>query len=904
MDSSWFARIEWLFHAALERPPAQRTQFLRDNESDARLREEVETLLQRHDNDDAVLQNALWRTAVATPQVGQRMGPYRILRELGSGGMGTVLLAERLLGDTPQRVALKLIRGMPTAAARERLARERALLAELNHPNIARLFDAGETDSHEPYLAMEYVDGEPLLAYCARHDLDLAARLHLFAQVCRAVHHAHQHLIVHRDIKPANILMREDGTPVLLDFGIGKLLDPTLDDRTATQAFTPAYAAPEQRRGGRVTTATDIYGLGCVLYELLSGGTMKAPRDGERLPPPSATADDPGRARALRGDLDRIAGKALFDDPEQRYVSAEALAEDIERHLDGRPIRAHPPTRRYRFGKFVQRHRRGVAAGTILVLAMIATLALALRQTHLADREAQRAGAVRDFLVSVFRAAGADLPKDKRPSTQDIVDQASAQLMARSDLPDALRVDMLLTLAKVARSVGAYDEALRLLDRAKPIIDRLYGNGAEQWYAERVQRANLIDDKSQDPKAVIALLGPLRDRLLTRRDAVGLEGLTTLASSLISSGKEEEGIELLHRTHAMLEAKRQPDMLLDLSIREANALLNAHRFAQGFERADAALSLWRSQGEPASQSIVDLYGAIAIGAEASGDIARAETAYKEAIAYGDRFFDKPNASTAWQVGIYGSFLVAQGRYAEAEPWLRRGLDMRRTVFGDDDPRTLYAVAAMGRLYGGEHRYADAAAWYTQGVETCRRAGVLDNACPRMLGFRARTYASLKRYAEAEKDLREALDLQRRISGESSPNYAFVLYYLVVVQVQEGKYEAAIASADRVLAIDKSVKGGMLQTDLQVRYWRAKALSGMERDAEALSEVIEAERQYAASFAGAPGHFDMLALKARLLARAHRLDEAADAAQAALALRTEADSASEDTLTELKALAAR
>jgi tetratricopeptide (TPR) repeat protein len=906
MDAIRFARIEALFHAALERPAQERAQFLCDSESDPALRFEVERLLERHDNDDARLQNALWLAATVTPQCGQQIGPYRILRELGSGGMGAVLLAERLLGDTRQHVALKLIRGMPTVMARERLARERALLAELNHPNIARLFDAGETSAYGPYIAMEYVDGEPLLAYCARHDLDLRARLRLFAQVCKAVHHAHQRLIVHRDIKPANILVREDGTPVLLDFGIGKLLDPTLDDRTATQAFTPAYAAPEQRSGGRITTATDIYGLGCVLYELVTDRTMKELRDDEHAPLPSAAAQNPERARALRGDLDRIVGKALFDDPEQRYVSAEALADDAERHLAGQPVRAHPPTRSYRFGKFIQRHRHGVAIATVLALALFAALALALWQAKLAEREAQRASAVRDFLVSVFQSAGANLPRDKRPSTQDIVDQASAQLMTRSDLSDALRVDLLLTLAKVAQSIGAYDEALRLLDRAKPVIDGLYGEDDEQWWVERVQRARLFEDKSSDARAVIDLLGPLRDRLLARSDPMGFEGLTTLAAALIDSGKEDAGIELLQRTHKMVEtqAERRPAILLDISIKEAQALLDAHRFKEGFERANAALALWRSAGEPASQSMIDLYGAIAIGAEAAGDIPRAEAAYKDAIAYGDRFFDKPNSATAWNVGIYGTFLIAQGRFAEAEPYARRGLDMRRRVFGDADPRTLYAVAGMGKLYVGESRFADAVTWYSQGVETCRRTGLLENVCPRMFGFRARAYAGLKQYAQAEKDLNEALDLQRRISGENSPNYAFVLSNLVIVQVQERKYEAAIASADRVLAIDKSVKGGMVQADLKIRYWRAEALFALERDAEALSEITDVETQYAASFPKAADHFDMLALKARLLARARRFDEAGQAAHAALSLQNGPSAAAAETVAELKQLAAR
>ena len=220
----------------------------------------------------------------------ERIGTYRLLSELGAGGMGTVFLAERELGDTRQRVALKLIRGFPTREARARLARERTLLAELNHPNIARLLDGGDSEDGQPYLVMEYVDGELLLAYCAKRALGVEARLALFVQLCRAVQHAHQHLIVHRDIKPANVLVREDGTPVLLDFGIGKLLDGTDPDAAATRVFTPAYAAPEQVEGRHVTTATDVYALGCVLFELLSGASFVDASAKTSAPRPSTAA--------------------------------------------------------------------------------------------------------------------------------------------------------------------------------------------------------------------------------------------------------------------------------------------------------------------------------------------------------------------------------------------------------------------------------------------------------------------------------------------------------------------------------------------------------------------------------------------------------------------------------------
>ncbi|MFT3791941.1 MAG: serine/threonine-protein kinase [Rudaea sp.] len=904
MDSSRFSRIETLFHAALEKPPQERRDFLTTQEHDTQIVAEVERLLARHAQDPGFLDDALDAVTALPAPAQTQVGPYRILGELGAGGMGAVFLAERLLGDTPQKVALKLIRGIPTVASRERLARERALLAELNHPNIARLLDAGETSDRTPYLAMEYVEGAPLLAYCDERALDLPARLRLFVQLCRAAQHAHQRLIVHRDIKPANILVREDGTPVLLDFGIGKLIDPGADEHGGTRAFTPAYAAPEQRSGGRVTTATDVYGLGGVLHELVSGRSLGETRVDDRVTRPSAAARDPARARLLRGDLDNIAMKALDVEPERRYVSAEALAEDVENHLRGRPVAAHAPTRWYRAGKFIRRHRGGVTATALLTLAVFAALAVATWQAHLARQQAARADAVRDFVVSLFESAGADLPLDKRPTTQDIVDRAARQLPGRSDLSDALRVDLLLTLAKVARSVGATAQGLALLDAAAPALARLYGPADAPWWNARILRAGSLVDANRNADA-LAVLDPLRDKLIERDDGIGIDGLIVLGTALSHAGKEEDGLALLHRARELAshDAAKHPEKLLDAAIRESGGLIDAHRFRDGIDAADAALALWRKLGAPPSQGIIALYQSIAIGAEAVGDMARAEAAYKDAIAYADQFFDKPNAASAWNVGMYGTFLIAQGRLAEAEPWARRGLEMRRAVFGDADPRTLYGVAGMGKLYLGERKFAEAAQWFGQGVDTCRKAAIDDNVCPRLLAFRARAWSGLARFDDAERDLREALELQKKRTGDASPAYAFILDMLVVAQAQGGKYEAAIASADRVLAIDKQVKGAMLQSELTTRYWRASALFALRRVDEASNEMIDIEPKYAAAAPKGVQRFNMLALKARALAAAGRSREAADAAQAAVDYDAANDARHPDQIAEMQRIAA-
>jgi len=434
-------RIEALFHAAAPLGPDARRQLLaRDAADDPGLAGEVERLLAANDRAGAFIQTPAVELAGALEPAdepvpaGRRIGPYRVVREVGRGGMGAVYLAERADEAFTQQVAIKLIkRGMDTAQVLARFRAERQILASLEHPHIARLLDGGTTDDGLPYFAMEYIEGQPIDAYADARRLSVAERLRLFLQVCGAVSYAHQHLIVHRDIKPVNILVTADGAPKLLDFGIAKMLQ-TGEDGTATAAgvrmLTPEYASPEQVEGQHATTVSDVYSLGVVLYELLTGrspyrtrsrspveiaeavctteplrpsaavGEAEAPLTGRRR---SGLADDRAAAtglgspdrlrRRLRGDLDTIVLTALRKEPGRRYQSVEQLSGDIRRHLDGLPVRARPDTFRYRAGKFVRRNRGMVAAGTLVGVTLLGgTIATAwqAREARAAQARAER----------------------------------------------------------------------------------------------------------------------------------------------------------------------------------------------------------------------------------------------------------------------------------------------------------------------------------------------------------------------------------------------------------------------------------------------------------------------------------------------------------------------------------
>jgi non-specific serine/threonine protein kinase/serine/threonine-protein kinase len=415
MATERWQQLEDLFHAALDRAPADREAFVVDAcRGDAGLRQEVDRLLHAHEQAGSFIAQAaadLERVAATVPPDGLQIGAYRIVGELGRGGMGSVYLGERADAQFQMRVAIKVIkRGMDTDAVLQRFRHERQILAGLDHPNIARLLDGGTTGDGVPYFVMEYVDGQPVDEYCRAHRLSIDDRLQLFRQVCAAVAYAHQNLVVHRDIKPSNILVTSERIPKLLDFGIAKLLDHDGADVTVAtefgrQAMTPQYASPEQLRGDRVTTVSDVYALGVLLYELLTDArpyelTGKSPdeigqivADTEVVRPSAmaARSDDHSTSRRLRGDLDTIVIAAMRKDPADRYASVALVAEDVRRHMEGLPVVARGDSWTYRTGRFVRRRKLGVAAAAAIVITLIGGVIATTWQARVASAERARA---------------------------------------------------------------------------------------------------------------------------------------------------------------------------------------------------------------------------------------------------------------------------------------------------------------------------------------------------------------------------------------------------------------------------------------------------------------------------------------------------------------------------------
>ena len=514
MTAKWWDEIQNIFEDALELPADQRASFVESQAGgDRKLIDEVMSLLQAYEGDTDILSgnafSILVPEASEVAEEGEIFGPYRILKKVGIGGMGTVYLAERADGSFDQQVAIKVVKkGMDSELVLERFKFERQVLAKLQHPNIARLLDGGVTTDGRPFFVMEYVVGETITAYADRLQLSIGDRLRLFTHVCKAIHHAHKNLVVHRDLKPSNILVNPDGVVKLLDFGIAKVLDETEDPsltRTGQNVLTPAYASPEQLTSADITTSSDVYSLGVILYELLSGRRpfeVKRSREELRQLVLSTDPDRPSTAilktgaaeeldadplspetvsrsrgtkieklkRQLSGDLDKICLMALRKEPERRYTSAEEFASDIKRHLDGLTVYAQPDSVSYRTQKFLARHKVGVGiAGAVFVgfLTLVAFYTNRVEnERDIALDEQAKTNEVVKFVTGLFEYADPDNSRGEEITIQEILDEGAEQI--RTDLNDRPEIQSTLkrVLGEVYYGIGNIDAADSLLNEA------------------------------------------------------------------------------------------------------------------------------------------------------------------------------------------------------------------------------------------------------------------------------------------------------------------------------------------------------------------------------------------------------------------------------------------------------
>lgn len=810
--------------------------------------------------------------------------------------MGEVYLAEREDADFRQRVALKLVSASsPGEEFRRRFLRERRILADLQHPNIVRLLDGGVTENGRPYLAMEYVAGVPIDRYADEARLGVRDRLVLFCTVCRAVQYAHRNLVVHRDLKPGNILVTPDGEPKLLDFGIAKLLaagdgGTTTLTRTGGLPLTPDYASPEQVKGEPVTTASDVYALGVLLYELLSGHRPyglrgKRPAEIERLvcevdPDPPSTAVDradeaatdegeirpvtpevvsrarnsrPERLkRRLGGDLDTIVLKALRKEPERRYASAAALADDLERHLDGLPVAARPATPGYRISRFARRHRVGVAASGLVVLSLAAGLAAAGWQARRASVQAGVAAEERDrarteatkaerttaFLVDLFEAADPGETRGRSVTVEEILERGRAKLDEQGELEGqpTVRAAMLHVLSRVYRKMGRHEaarppaeEALairrevlppdhpdlaesltalgvlalhqRRLDEAEPLLrDALeirrdaHGEAHEEVASALNDLAAVHLFRGQLDSAAVLL----RAAIEIRRDLPGappeelgppLDGLATV----LARKGELEASASLHRE--ALELRRtalppdHPDLARSLNnLATAQIRLGNDSVGEGLARE--ALAIWR-RVHGIHPDVARALNNLAAALERQGKLEAAAERYREALEVKRRTLGAEHPSTAVTLNNLGLVLAKLERTGEAEEALRESLGIRRSALGRGHPGVARALYNLGGLYadGGDCRRAEPLLAEALAI----RRATLSTTHPSTLASAERLGAcltDLARYAEAEALFLEVLAAATESGEAGADRRRAVLERLIELSEARGRAEEA------------------------------------------------------------------------------------------------------------------
>lgn len=921
-------RIRDAFERIVELPEAERMHQLREAALTEAERDQVSRLLAGHARHRLFGVAAPdWATQLESDDylnamVGKRIGGCQLVRLIGSGGSSVVFLARRRVGEATLDVALKLLNsGLTSPVAHRRFRREQAILARLSHPNIARFIDAGISESGNPFIAMEYVEGKDLISYATERELDVHARVQLLVDTCRAVDAAHRSLIVHRDLKPSNVLVTDDGLVKVLDFGIAKLVD---DDEpgTATQhvALTPGYAAPEQYQPGPVATSMDVFSLGVLSGELLLGARLGPDATLPSVRSPLTWQ----RWRKIDTDLAHILRAALASEPPRRYPSAGHLADDFGRYLRREPIQIIPLSSGYRARKFISRHRGVVGASALVALAILAGIAGVVYQAHIARQQADiarqqaaiaqqqatlardqaaRANETRDFLVSLFKAGGADYPRDKRPSIEDIVAKAGERLSSDGHLRDALRTDLLLVLAEVASSIGAFDRAETMLAQVDALASRIGGEGQNAALRARVLRAGMIltQTATADGSGVVSLLEPVRSKLESRDDETSVRGLLYLANGFEYEGRTKEALDLVSSAVSQAERGHDSELLLNAMERRASLTCESQRHREAIAYYREAMAQWKSLGSPDLPVTVNLFGGTAIAKEAAGDAQGAEEAYRQAIAAADRFYDSDNVTTANWLHFYGIFLISQARADEAEPYLRRALQVTRNLYGENDDRTVQAVAAMSSLSAARGQYADAIDWVTKVIHLCLDHGVGGRALAKYFAGRAHFEAFAGRLDEAEQDVERALRTYKAATSEEDPGYAAILAVRVDIQLRRHRYDDAVRTADNVLAINAPFGGSRRQAELSTRFDRMKALLALHRTSEAVAEIVEIEPQYASIAPKGPLRFDMLASKAYALEQAARHQEAGAAAREAMAFAS-SKSTDRTTVSHLRDLA--
>jgi tRNA A-37 threonylcarbamoyl transferase component Bud32 len=843
-------QVESLFHEALAREADARAAWLDEAcGGDADLRAQVESLLAAAGRSDALLErNAVeeWAPLLAdgeqpespaeSPPEG--IGPYRILGELGRGGMGRVYLAEEETEEFRRRVALKVIqRPAFDDAAVRRFRDEVRILASLEHPGIARFFDGGRAADGTWFLALEYVQGEDLLRYVRGRDLDVRGRVELFLQVLEAVEFAHRRLVVHRDLKPGNVLVDADGRARLLDFGISKILDPDRPEvtRTELRAFTPAYASPEQLRGEPVTTAADVYSLGVMLYELLAGRRPFGRREVEGAdlvevsrallehdPQPPSTAVRETRTsaehgdtktmvpwRELAGDLDAIILKALRAAPESRYPSVAALAEDLRRWLAGKPVEARRGGRRYRLGKFVRRHRLPVGFAALAVVALVAGTVIAVAQARASARERdraledlRRAEVTNDF--SVFLLSAADSGGGRPGARADLLARGEETIERRLASDAGLRLHLLLMLAERYYENTQYESWKRVAERAYQLSRR---SDEHRLRALASCLMAAVESELGDDEKGSSFVAEGLAELAAEPGALAEEARCRIAEARVAATRED-GIRAAERAMALERQRRGPP---GRELEALNAVAMMYYLGGRYAEADRAFAelmrLFAAQGRDRTQSAAICANNWALSAHSAGQMLRAAELSRRAVELA-REIDPDKGAPPHVLATFAWGLSNIGRHEEALAVVDEAVVASRATATEHSRAIWYALNMATRLAADAGRLDLAAARFAEFKEEVRRQGksgqYWHELITELLG--ARMALAGGKPDEAAALARSALERIEKESGKATEDRE-VLSFVASALNAAGDFADARPLAERAVASAAAKLGG-------------------------------------------------------------------------------------------------
>ncbi len=821
MNPSDWLRVEEIFHRAADLQGAARQAFLdQECRGAEQMRREVESLIEVEESGCELFAQPL----MASLDLGTRIGPYELVRELGRGGMGTVYLAAHEDDTGDPRVAIKVInRGMDTPLAVSRFAQERRTLSSLDHPHIAHFLGGGVMEDGRPYLVMEYIDGEPIDLYCDRQRLSIEERLRLFLEVCDAIHHAHQRLFVHRDLKPTNIVVSKGGVAKVLDFGTAKLLDPAhrmggvASTAMGLSLLTPGYASPEQVRGEAIDTLTDVYGLGLLLYELLTGSRayrideanpihlVRAVCEEEPIKPSSivgrATSENSSQngsretsvsqapsiaelrsaqpvrlRRSLEGDLDKIVLMALRKEPHRRYGSVARLAEDIERHLQGRPVKANRGSFPYRARKFARRYRTLLTAASVAFLSVLLFAGSLFRQVSQTERQRDRAELEREkaehvstFLVDLFERVDTGADQEAGPGARALLDRGAAKVLRASRQPPELRAHLLAALGTGYRKMALFDEALPLLEEARKLSEGALGpnhlDTAASLHNLGVLHLDLARFEEADELMTTAL--EIRQAQLGSQHETVAESLGDLAELQFRLGNLDSAEQLVRSSLATRRALLEDDnLLIASSLHSLGNVLESKGDHQG------ALTLLtevleirqRLQGPEAADlgaAFLDL-GSVY---RSLGQLDRAEASIEQSLVVQTKALGKEHPYVGYSLHALGSILSERGDFQRAATLMRQAIGVLDKVLEPDHPDLSMMTFSLGKMYF--------------------RAGELDQATVL---------------------LEQALGLQESGLGVDHPSIAFTVYFLAAISRQQGDFLQAESFLQRAVHIRRTRDG--------------------------------------------------------------------------------------------------